>query len=693
MSIIERILQRARGKGLYDLYPELAERVPILRITSDGELDSENDFRRHANKYSVHMWVQKAVNVLANNIAPLPVRVAQGDDNETKYLGDHPISVLLDNPNPEMSAEDLWRQWTVDQMLGGEMGIEVSRGAGNRQPVELWPRQPDIFYINPADKRYRRVANYKIDDGEGDPYLLTPEEFIHIKFYNPLQPFRGLSPMTAIRYSIAIDQLAQAWTRLFFANSARPDYAVIAPTGITKTERDELENMLSRKFGGDNAHKPIILEQGVTDIKTFSFAPKDLAWVEQRQFSRDEIGAVFGVPDEIMGYGRDTYENFATAETVLWTLTIVPLCGLRDGTLTRFFRKTGLLKPGQRIQTDFRNVPQLQEDVTGKIEQLVKLAQQGYPINILNDWLGLGLPVVQGGDVGYLPFGMVPIGTPRPTQSSQPPPPKALTRKTKAPEYGSIEHQMVWKQAQDRIEDKIGDMQRELKKFIQRQQLDVIQALRDDKTFGRGKFVKNPDKIPNPEQLFNLANEIKAFMDAFFSLVFGAVVLVGQDEASVYDIDFDNQDPETIAYTRQILEVVSEKTNETTWLGLVDVFQAAEAEGVGIVEIQDRLNIFFGERKSDWQTERIARTTMTGASNLGQQEAWKQTDVVKRKVWISALIPGRTRDAHADAHGQTVGIREMFTVGGEMLAHPGDPSGSPGNIINCLCTMTAEVED
>jgi uncharacterized protein with gpF-like domain len=105
------------------------------------------------------------------------------------------------------------------------------------------------------------------------------------------------------------------------------------------------------------------------------------------------------------------------------------------------------------------------------------------------------------------------------------------------------------------------------------------------------------------------------------------------------------------------------------------------------------LSAYFGDRKSDYSTERIARTTMTGASNAGSYEAWKQSEVVKGKAWISALQPGRTREAHSAAHGQTVGLNEMFLVDGENLMYPGDPQGSPGNIINCLCAAIAVVEE
>lgn len=711
MTIWKRVLERAsRKKGLYDQHPELVYREPILRVNSEDEgsvSPGSTSFVQAATIYTAHMWSQRAITVIANNLAPLPLRVARGPVDDTEYPS-HQLNSLLDNPNPEMSPEDLWKQWVTDQMLGGEMGLEVAKNKARTKSLELWPRQPHVFTVRPASVRYRRVAFYKIDDGAGEPYQLTPEEFIHIKFYNPLQPFRGLSPISAVRMSITIDQLSQAWTRLFFRNQARPDYALIAPEGITTSEKGELYAKLMQYGTGEQLHEPIILEEGVTDIKTFSWAPKDTEWLAQREMSRDEVAAIFGVPDEIMGYGRDTYENFDTAERVLWTLTIVPLCGMRDGALTRYFRRTGDLRPDERIETNFSNVPQLQEDRSGKVEQMGKLFAMGVPVNMASDFVGAGLPPVKGGDVGYLPLSLVPVGTsmalrtPAATPAEDKPAPeppaddpvKGMPRNKGILEWGSPEHEAVYKKLQSRLNAPVFELKRIAKREFQRQQNDINRKLREGKSYGRGLYVKEPERVPSPEELFDIQAEIDKFIEAFRKAVFEAVETIGNAElaalqlAGVFDIDR----PEVQAAVRQILQTVAEKTNNTTWTGLVDLFREAEAAGEGIPQIQERLSAYFGDRKSDYQTERIARTTMTGASNSGSVEAWRQSGVVRGKTWISALQPDRTRDAHAAAHGQTVGLNEMFVVDGESLLYPGDPAGSPGNIINCLCVTIAVVE-
>lgn len=64
-----------------------------------------------------------------------------------------------------------------------------------------------------------------------------------------------------------------------------------------------------------------------------------------------------------------------------------------------------------------------------------------------------------------------------------------------------------------------------------------------------------------------------------------------------------------------------------------------------------------------------------------------------RKRWEATFH--NTRPAHVAAHGQTIGSgkEERFLVGGEWMRHPHDPSASPKNVFNCLCSMAILLED
>jgi hypothetical protein len=118
------------------------------------------------------------------------------------------------------------------------------------------------------------------------------------------------------------------------------------------------------------------------------------------------------------------------------------------------------------------------------------------------------------------------------------------------------------------------------------------------------------------------------------------------------------------------------------------VIQRAFDEGMGMDEAKRLINKQFPQY-SIARSEIIARTEIVSASNLGSITSARATGLVLNKVWL-ATRDARTRDDHASADGQKVEINGKFIVGGEELEYPGDPFGSPGNVINCRCTLFYE---
>lgn len=109
-------------------------------------------------------------------------------------------------------------------------------------------------------------------------------------------------------------------------------------------------------------------------------------------------------------------------------------------------------------------------------------------------------------------------------------------------------------------------------------------------------------------------------------------------------------------------------------------------------ELRGRLKETFaagGTELGETRATRIARTEVQSAVNRGTHDAVSSLGEGVRPqyhTWLATFGP-RTREAHAEADGQTVPIDEPFEVDGELLLYPGDPSGSGGNVINCRCTQ------
>lgn len=109
----------------------------------------------------------------------------------------------------------------------------------------------------------------------------------------------------------------------------------------------------------------------------------------------------------------------------------------------------------------------------------------------------------------------------------------------------------------------------------------------------------------------------------------------------------------------------------------------------------------------DFKQKAIARSELIAEQNVGMTESWarqKEAELINdaalvttaekvirlEKSW-NAILDSRTRETHAEADGQTVGINDSFLVGGEQLKYPRDPSGSAANTMRCRCVAEHSV--
>jgi hypothetical protein len=124
----------------------------------------------------------------------------------------------------------------------------------------------------------------------------------------------------------------------------------------------------------------------------------------------------------------------------------------------------------------------------------------------------------------------------------------------------------------------------------------------------------------------------------------------------------------------------------TTQAMIQKLLQQAIDEGMGVAKAQALIRSEF-TTMSRLRAERIARTEIVSASNLGSIEAARSTGLTLQKSWLSTR-DARTREAHASVDGQLAELEGYFIVDGEQLSYPGDINGSAGNVINCRCTVT-----
>lgn len=128
---------------------------------------------------------------------------------------------------------------------------------------------------------------------------------------------------------------------------------------------------------------------------------------------------------------------------------------------------------------------------------------------------------------------------------------------------------------------------------------------------------------------------------------------------------------------------------ETYISAIVTEIRKATFENETVIQMRDR--IFQTVNKPNfykWQALRIARTETTFAMNSAKVVSGEVSGLTMEKVWIGKN-DGRERPSHIAMNDTAVGQNELFDLGGEKMAFPGDRShgASAGNLINCRCTF------
>lgn len=129
--------------------------------------------------------------------------------------------------------------------------------------------------------------------------------------------------------------------------------------------------------------------------------------------------------------------------------------------------------------------------------------------------------------------------------------------------------------------------------------------------------------------------------------------------------------------------------SKTTKEDLTRIISRGSADGLGSEAIANNIRKELGGAIADNRARIIARTETHMAASYAMEAQASTAPISLTKTWV-CVEDDRTRQSHLDADGQTVARDQSFSVGDDLLAYPGDPDGSPEEVINCRCTVVYE---
>lgn len=642
--------------------------------------------------YEVNAWVHRGAKVVADSGAAVPIKLYEwaavdGQRREIEVT-DHPIIELIAHPGLRMSGVEFRRELISRLQLSGEAFSFVENGSSGKT---LGGTHKSLRSLNPI-----HVADIETSpNGEVSRYLYRQAggeakydaEFVtHMKLFHPRDDARGLSLIKVIMQEVTLAWYMATHNANFFKNGANAGVIFSSDQMIDQKLVDVMLLKWKKAHGGvSNAFKTAFLTGGFKP-QSISISAKDGEFINLAKFVRDTVLALLGIPPVIVGVLQDV--NYATSHDqmrLFYQQTIQPILGiLCDSLNTQFVRvwyRPEYERRGLHLKPDYTDIKVLQEDEGKLAEVNSKYVVNGIMTpNEARDRIGLpphddeaadqlrspgsgALDALFGGGApqkSLFPLGMAHKAAPSPTRIDQ---------------WKARDRQLI------KFERKYEDAVRQL---FASQGKRAAAAVKGKSAFASAQTIWRMSVA----DIFDLGAEDAALLDELMPVLLDVVMQAGQ--IAMDDVGsaakFKVTDPRVAKYIdakRNFLPGI----NRTTADILRNVLADAADEGISVDETARRIRDTF-EEFSKSRAVTIARTEAIGANNAAAIEGYRQSEVVKKKQWLSSRDDA-VRDSHAAIDGDEVGLDEPFANG---LMAPG-VDGPPEEVINCRCSILPVMED
>ena len=364
--------------------------------------------------YLKNAIVYRCVNEISKGASAVPLILKNGDE----IVEQHPIIDLLNRPNPLQSYSEFFNSLFGYVLLGGNAYI-LKVGAEQGAPKELHQLRPDRMVIkgsgNPIPDRYEYVVNGRVQKTYMVDQVNGYSEVKHVKLWNPLDDYYGLSPMSAAAVEVDQFNMSSKHNVNLLQNGARPSGAVIFKpqddagfaANLSESQRQQLLTDLNNRFSGaGNAGRPMLLE-GDFDWKEMGLSPKDMDFHQLKNMAATDIALCFGVPSQLVGVpDAQTYANVSEARLALYEETIIPHLRKIQSDLNEWL--IPLYDDRLRLEFDIDSIPALSERRKRTYENVSSAVREG--IMTRNEAREqLGLTPIDGADDLYIAANLFPI--------------------------------------------------------------------------------------------------------------------------------------------------------------------------------------------------------------------------------------------------------------------------------------------
>jgi HK97 family phage portal protein len=333
--------------------------------------------------------------------------VAGAEDFEE--LEEHPLLDLLQNVNEQENSFEVKELTSIMLDLTGDAYWMIEKDRMGI-PSKFFVLRSQWVRIIPDRETFVKGYWYGYNNAWGtDTRLeLAPEDVIHFKYPNPLDPWYGMGPVQAAAYAIENNELREKFMLATMSNMARPDLIVKYLEGeLDPKERASVEREWNATFrGAKNAGKVKVIDFRY-EIDKVGWNPNELDFNKGEDWILKKICSVFPVPLGLIDssqMSKAPRSGMEGSDLFMAQFNTLPRC-------TRIEQKLNeQLTPmyDDRLFLAFDN-PVPKDRVMQNNEDTSKLNTYQTTINEIRQ--RDGLDPVEWGDVPLAPFGIAPLGS------------------------------------------------------------------------------------------------------------------------------------------------------------------------------------------------------------------------------------------------------------------------------------------
>ncbi|GGV80468.1 phage portal protein [Streptomyces thermoviolaceus] len=591
--------------------------------------------------------VYSCIRLLAETGSMLPSGVFQRQGASRVPFDEHPAAPLLTHQaNPGLPAGEMWAQVLGWMLLRGNSAVYIERSGGG-MPIGLWPiawtsveprRAQDtgelVYKVTLADDEWAPIRE---DDG-----LVRAENLLHFRSFG-IGGVEGLSPIGMARQAVGTGYAATSYIGGFFARDASPGGIVSVPGNLTDGQYERLTRQWKDLHEGfDKAHRLAVLEGGAKWEHT-TLSPADAQFLEVYKLTRAEIAGIFGVPPHLIGDVERSTSWGAGIEQQSLGYVIYSLLPW----LTRLERTAGRLLGDPGLYLKFNPDALLRGDITQRFTAYAQARQWGW-MSVNEIRAKEDEPPIEGGDEYLQPLNMVPAGSPAPAEQRSLP--RAPQLRAETAESPSVEDLPAW---------------------VTRHQEQIAQFFAEQGERATAALGLRPDATA--AEIIDEAAENEQLTEILLQLARGLVTEVGTLTATTLGGTFAAD--QTLAALAAGAAATAANINASTLRELAHQFTVSNAPA-------DVLAMF--ERMTQARAAQLAKARVNYLSNFGSHEGAKQAGA-RTKTW--RVWDPNPRPTHLAADGQTVGLREFFTIGSHQGRWPHDYLLGVDEIAGCTCRL------